>query len=144
MKVILANDGVKDVADGYARNYLIPRGLAERATPEALKAHEILRARREAESELHSNLLAKTVADLEGKVITIAANANDKGHLFAAIRKNDIAKMLSLPAHLISTDVEIKTLGDHGATLTHGAISSAITVRVVDSSATPRSRTRRA
>lgn len=142
MKVILVNGGIKDVTDGYARNYLIPRGLAERATPEALKAHETIRARREAESELHSNLLAKTIADLEGKVITIAAKANEKGNLFAAIHKGDIANALSLPADCISSDIEIKTLGDHSATLSYGAASSVITVRVVDGSVTPRSRPR--
>ncbi len=105
MKVILRQDvkGIgrrgerKDVADGHARNYLIPRGLAVAATGQALqldgerKAREVARSRR-AEREVRA-----LAAELDGKTVTVAAKVSAGGTLYAAVGPVQVAAAL---AHL--------------------------------------------
>lgn len=99
MKVILTQQvkglggpgDVVEVSDGYAQNYLIPRGLARKATAGALKDLEQKRAaaaRREAKERAEAEELAKS---LSGKVIVIKAKAGEKGHLYGSITAKDVA-----------------------------------------------------
>ena len=103
MKVVLLQDvaqlgkagEVKEVADGYARNFLLPRGLAEFASPSLLKrAEEQLQAevrrQRMADAELVS--LAQ---DLEGAEVSIKAKVGSQGRLYGAITSGDIADGLN-------------------------------------------------
>ena len=92
----LGNAGdVKDVAAGYARNYLIPRGLATAATPVAVKQAERLRsagARRDDRLAAHAAALAERLA---GTTLTFEAKAGEKGRLYGSITTADIADALS-------------------------------------------------
>ena len=102
MKVILTRDvpkigeagDVKDVAAGYARNYLIPKGLAVKATPGALKQFE---RRRVAEASREERLASRAQA-LAGRLseITLAfeAKAGETGRLYGSITTGDIAEAL--------------------------------------------------
>ncbi|HLA23884.1 MAG TPA: 50S ribosomal protein L9 [bacterium] len=102
MKVILLKDvpalgeagAVKDVKEGYARNYLIPRGLAAEATERNLRVLEgrqkavADRAQRErTESE-------RLLSGLETAVIEIAARGGEGGRLFGSVTAQDIADAL--------------------------------------------------
>ena len=99
MKVLLRQNVTKlgqigdvvEVRDGYARNYLIPHGLATAPTQSNLKAIEAQRqaylaelAKQRAEIEERSKLL-------EGKEITINARANEEGHLYGSVGQSQIA-----------------------------------------------------
>jgi large subunit ribosomal protein L9 len=85
---------VVDVSPGYLRNYLVPRKLAQPATPAALEAararHEAQeRARQEAEERARENaaLLTKTV-------LTIPAQAGEDGRLFGSVTAQDVAEAI--------------------------------------------------
>ena len=86
---------VKEVADGYARNYLIPRKLAEPATPQALKRVEAQRqteARREATMENKAHQLSER---LEGLAIYVTAKVGANERLYGSITSAHIADEVS-------------------------------------------------
>jgi len=102
MKIILVKDvknlgqagEIKTVADGYARNFLIPKGLAVPATEAALKQLELRRkaqARREQRAAEEAHLLAETLSQL---TLTFKAKAGEKGKLYGSITSADIAEAL--------------------------------------------------
>ncbi|HBB65651.1 MAG TPA: 50S ribosomal protein L9 [Candidatus Vogelbacteria bacterium] len=110
---------IKDVADGYARNFLITRGLAKYATRNAEAEAEKLRATLENRGEAQEALLEKELAELAGKTVSIKRPANDKGHLFSQIHPEDIAEVIAhdigitLKAEHLVLSEPIKTLGAH-------------------------------
>lgn len=100
MKVIFLKDvkgqgkkgEVKNVSDGYARNYLIPRGLAVEATEGNLKTLEAQK-RSEAKRKAQELAEAKALAEkLEKTTVTIAAKAGEGGRLFGAVTSKQIAE----------------------------------------------------
>lgn len=102
MKIILQKDVVKvghegevvTVADGYARNYLFPRGLAVVADGSALKALEKRRAEEARKSEQLKAEAQTNAATLEGKTLTITARAGQGERLFGSITSQDVADAL--------------------------------------------------
>lgn len=103
MQIILKQDipnlGLKDelvtVRDGYARNYLIPKGLAISATPSALKMHaEIQRQRAHKEEKLRNEALA-LAEKLKEVVLTIGAKTSSKGKIFGSVNTIMIAEALA-------------------------------------------------
>ena len=100
MKVIFLQDvprvskrhDVKDVNDGYALNFLIPRKLAEKATLNAIVLLEIRKKNIEIERKTQTDLLIKNLEEIKGKEIIIKANADEKGHLFSGIKNKEIIK----------------------------------------------------
>ena len=108
MKVILLQDVKKmgkkgdviEASDGYARNYLFPRKLAEEATANAL---HVVNAKKENErkkklAELEA--AQKLAAELKGKEVTINAKAGDNGRLFGAITNKDVAEAINSESNL--------------------------------------------
>ncbi len=86
---------VKEVSDGYARNYLIPRGLAVEATKGNLKQ---LEAEKEKEAERQAQQKAaaeELAAKLNQMVLTIPAKAGEGGRLFGAVTAKRLAEELS-------------------------------------------------
>lgn len=130
MKVIFLKDvkrvgqhgEIKNVADGYAANFLFPNKLAEPATDEKVKQFEAQRALREATHRREEEQQDKKVASLRGKSITISARATEKGGLFKAITTKDITKAI-LAEHSLEVAEEmihaepIKTVGEHKVSL---------------------------
>jgi large subunit ribosomal protein L9 len=103
MEVILKQDmgtlGYKDdivtVKDGYARNYLIPQGIAINATAAAKKQHaEILKQRQHKEEKIReeASALADKLADIK---LTIGAKTSSKGKIFGSVNTIQIAESLS-------------------------------------------------
>ena len=103
MKVILLQDVKKmgkkgdviEASDGYARNYLFPRKLAEEATANAL---HVVNAKKENErrkklAELEA--AQKLAAELKGTEVTVKAKAGESGRLFGAITNKDIAEVIN-------------------------------------------------
>lgn len=107
---------VINVANGYARNFLIPRGIADISTPEkvaqiqALKEKERLQLEKEKEE-------AKFLAEkLSHTSCTITVQAGEEDKLFGAVTANDIAKALAqeglnIPKKKIALEEPIKKLG---------------------------------
>jgi large subunit ribosomal protein L9 len=79
-----------DVADGFARNYLVPRGLAMKATRGVVQQAEAMRRNREAR-EVRDREAAQGVADqLAGRRIEVRARAGEGGRLFGSVTAADI------------------------------------------------------
>ena len=145
MKVILRSDldrvgkrgDIIDVADGYGRNYLLPRGLAIPATDGAVdQAAKMRRARdlRDASDREAAQTIASTLVP---KVIQISAKAGKEGRLFGSVTSADIAEAvrtqtgIDLDRRTIEID-SIKTLGEHTVTARlHSDVSFPIRVEVV-------------
>lgn len=103
MKVVLLQEvagiggpgTVKDVADGYARNYLLPRKLATPATTGVLKQLEQSRAaeeRKQAKVEAEAAALAGRIA---GQQVTFRVRAGEEGRLYGSVTNADVADVLS-------------------------------------------------
>lgn len=127
MKIILLKDvpkigrkyDVKNVSDGYAQNFLIPRGLAKIATNEIVKEVEETKKRRDEKQKIKENLLDMEISKLKDTVLEIKSKLNDKGHLFASIRKEEVSKELSkklkmdIDTEYIQLEHPIKEAGEH-------------------------------
>jgi large subunit ribosomal protein L9 len=131
MKVLLIQDvenlglagSVKVVADGFGRNYLIPRGLAVLATGGAMKQAD-LHKRRAAERRQR---MADEMAALAGAVrqtkLVFRAKAGDKGRLYGSVTTADIAEKLTeavgqdIDRRKIVVNEAIKQVGTHKVTL---------------------------
>lgn len=102
MKVLLLQDvyqlghagEVKKVADGYARNYLIPRGLATLATPGALAQADRVRAQADAQRAALNAELGGLAAKIAGLRLTFAAKAGETGKLYGSITHQQIAEAI--------------------------------------------------
>jgi large subunit ribosomal protein L9 len=120
MKVVFKKDvpgvaktgEVKDVADGHARNYLIPRGLAVAATAVALKQvadQEVAAKKRAAEEEKQARELK---AKLEAKPIVVEAKAGAGGKLYGSVTHADVADAINkqLGIEVDRRDLEVDTI----------------------------------
>lgn len=85
---------VKDVKDGFARNYLLPRGLAVPATRDALRRAEVLAKKEEKRQAGLDAEARKLVERLEGHTITIRARVGEQGRLYGSVTPADIAEKL--------------------------------------------------
>lgn len=127
MKVVLLKDvqnlgrkwDVKDVSDGHAINFLIPKGLAEEGTAKAIKRAKLNQAKVEGENKIRKDLLLKNLGDLERVTVEMYGKANEKGHLFAAIHKPEIVPAikaqtgLDVDPNFIMLDEHLKIVGEH-------------------------------
>ncbi len=109
----------KVVSDGYATNFLIPRGLAEIATESSVSRIMLRKSQSDTESKIHEDLLLKNLHDLEGVRVEMTESANDKGHLFAGIHAEEMIPAIKeqtrlevLPEYIV-LEKPIKTVGEH-------------------------------
>lgn len=102
MKVILLQDIYKqgvagevvDVADGYARNYLIPRGMARKASKGALKSHKKLMQQVEARRADYENMLNDVARQIDGTELIFERRASPTGTLYGSVTTQEIADSL--------------------------------------------------
>ena len=85
---------VVEVSPGYARNYLLPQGLAVEPTKGNLKKVEARRQEIEKQEREKREQQARLIKQLEGKDVTMERKANEQGHLYGAVSGTDIAKAL--------------------------------------------------
>lgn len=101
MKIILlqnikslgSNGDIKEVSDGYARNFLLPKKLAEAATAEAIKNIEAKRSEEEGKKSESLKEMKELAGKLKNKKITLKSKAK-KGKLFGSISAKDIEEAL--------------------------------------------------
>ncbi len=107
MKIIFLKDvprigrkyEVKDVADGYGR-HLVAQNVAFVATKETVASIEQKKLTDASLKKVHADLLTKNLNALNGVTITLRGKANEKGHLFASIHKEEILAELKRATHL--------------------------------------------
>lgn len=131
MKVILLQDvrgvgrkhDIKDVSDGYGNNFLLPKKLAKVATPQATASLEVLKKDEALKNKVHLDLVSKNLKSVEAQKIVIKEKANEKGHLFAAIKAEEIVKAIKSATHVdidpswVVLEKHIKTTGEFTLTI---------------------------
>ncbi|MGH2775533.1 MAG: 50S ribosomal protein L9 [Actinomycetota bacterium] len=146
MKIILAKDvetlghkgDVVTVSDGYARNYLVPKGLALVASRGALKqAEQMRRAREEALRKAKDEAVAQ-VALLGSSPVYISARAGEDGKLFGSVTKNDIARAVQdqleqdVDARQVRLDESLRRLGTFSIEVhLHEEVNALVSVEVI-------------
>ena len=95
MKVIIfEEDKVVSVADGYARNYLLPRKLAALVTPSALKQLEKRKKKREEEAAQKKSAAEELRKKMRELTVTITREVGEEGRLFGSVTSQDIAQAI--------------------------------------------------
>jgi len=143
MKVLLCSDvkelgwlgDVVEVNSGYARNYLLPQGLAKVATEGNIRALAQEKAKRAEHRIQEYKRLESAAAAVDGAEAVLAAKANELGHLFGSVGARDIALNLREQGFEVADDIvrlpeNIKQVGTTEVTLKYAAELSA-TVNVV-------------
>ena len=113
---------VLKVSDAYARNYLLPQGLAVIATPAVIAARQAAVAAAQRRGVAANKDRDRAVQQLAGKHLTISAEASAAGRLFAGLKTAAILEQLAKQYGVHLTDVTVipdhfKTLGDHPASV---------------------------
>ena len=143
MKVLLCEDirplgwlgDVVDVRDGYARNYLLPQGLAKVATEANIRAIAEEKAQRAEQRLKERKRLERAAEAVDGAEAVLAARANEQGVLFGSIAERQIASNLREQGFEVADEIvklpeHIKHVGTHDVQLRFAEDVSA-TVRVV-------------
>ncbi len=146
MKVVLIQDVPKlgkkgeviNASDGYARNFLIPRGLAKEATPEVLKQLEKEKEEEKKRLEALKRESENLLSELHKHVFKIRAKAGDGGKLFGSLTSANISDVISktlfkeFDKKWIVLDNPIKALGTYDITVKlPGGVSGKIKVEVL-------------
>jgi len=146
MKIVLRADvenvghkgDLLEVADGYARNYLVPRGLAIRATKGVVKQAEGMRRARLVRDQRERQGAQATAQQLTTRRVTITARAGEGGRLFGSVTATDVADAVSsqlgieLDRRKLHLDEPIKSLGVHElAVRLHPDVEATVTLDVV-------------
>ena len=95
---------VLDVSDGFARNYLLPPGLAVQPAEGTITRLEQARKDYEAKLKLIREQKEKLIQTLAGVEVTLTRNANDEGHLFGSVSRRDIAEELQNLGHAVQPE----------------------------------------
>lgn len=126
MKVVLLQDirkigriyEIKEVADGYALNFLIPRGLAKKADQEIVEWALGQQRQREEKAKMDLEKIGKMVQQIDGLEVEIAVKVGDKGQLFEKVNSAKIASRLvemgfDVKKNQISLKEDIKEAGEY-------------------------------
>ena len=146
MQVILCEDidkiGVagetKSVSEGFARNFLLPKGLAYPATPGNIKKWESEKHLREVKLVKHLESARTLASQLEQISLTVPARAGREGQLFgsittAAVAQALIAKGFSVDRKSIEMPAPIKALGAHEVSIRlHAQVEARLKVEVIN------------
>ncbi len=145
MQVILLQDLYKHgvagevvkVADGFARNYLIPRKMAMQATPSALRQTETVRENVEARKAQYNNMLNDLARQIDGVELIFGRRAASTGKLFGSVTTQEIADELD---RVTSVDINrrrisqqsLREVGTHQVAVRLGnELSPTLTVTIV-------------
>lgn len=146
MKLILTSDvndlgkrgDVVEVADGFARNFLLPKSFAVKATPGALEQAEAVREAR-IEAERRAKDEAETIAtQLVGSRVVIAAQAGDEGQLYGSVGVADVVEGIKrftgieLTKGQVELEEPIKAIGLHQIQIkVHADVEFPLTLDVI-------------
>ncbi|HZO38215.1 MAG TPA: 50S ribosomal protein L9 [Methylomirabilota bacterium] len=145
MKVILLDDvskvghrgEVRDVSDGYARNFLIPKKLALSATAGNLKNLEHIKRQQDAKADRVKADAESLRTKIEALVYEERRQASEEGKLFGSVTSQDIADFLGtrgvpMDRRRITLDEPIKALGEHSVSMRlHPEVVAQLRVNVV-------------
>ena len=146
MKVILRSDvdalgkkgDIVEVADGYARNFLVPNGLALKASPGAQSQATAMRRSRDVRDAAAREAAEAVATKLVPQTITISARAGGEGKLFGSVTATDVVEAVQAQANIeldrrkVNLDDPIRSLGTHEIPVRlHPEVQFRVTVEVV-------------
>lgn len=145
MKVILLKDvpklgkkdAIKEVPQGHALNFLIPRKLAVAATPGAIAQMERRLHEQDAHARIAQELIKETFNGLHGAIVPIKERANAQGHLFSKITADHVMLAVkqecntTIDSSWVTFNEPIKSVGDHSVCIKQGDVKAVITLRVI-------------
>lgn len=149
MKVILRKDvkgrgrtgDIVDVADGFARNYLIPQGFATLASAGAVDQAKSMQRARAIKLEKEKAGALETAETLNATSVTIPVNAGEEGKLFGSVTVTDVAKAIAKQTNLeidrrdVTLSGQIKALGEFSAAVElHPEVTANVAISVVAAS----------
>ncbi|MFW2341825.1 50S ribosomal protein L9 [Brevundimonas sp.] len=148
MKVVLlervenlgAIGDVVSVKDGFARNFLLPRDKARRATSANLKAFEVERAAIEARNDKNKAEAQKIADKIDGQTYVMIRQAGETGQLYGSVAGRDVAEAIRSEGGLVERSqivlhVPIKVLGVHEVQVRlHAEVSATVKMNVARSS----------
>jgi large subunit ribosomal protein L9 len=139
MKVIfLDTNEVKDVAAGYARNYLFPRGLAILATEQNLARIEKQKESKEKKRAIQIKKAEEQKKELEKKTFEIQAKAGKEGKLHGSVTAYKIAKVVGVKKESVLLEKPIKELGEYGVEIKVDSQKAKIRLKVSEVSKVPK------
>jgi large subunit ribosomal protein L9 len=124
------------VKDGYARNYLLPKGKALRATADNRKKFETMKTHLEARNLELKTEADKVAAKVDGKTFTVLRQAAETGQLYGSVSTRDIAELLtgggfSINRTQVGLNAPIKLIGTHRVPIAlHPEVEVGVTVYV--------------
>lgn len=146
MQIVLRNDvdnvgkrgDIVEVADGYARNFLLPRGHAILATDGVAAQAKAMRAKRDKHDAKNREAAQNLASKLGAVTLKVSAKAGNEGKLFGSVTNTELAELLSKEAGLaidrkqIAGHDNIKTVGAHTVPVKlHPDVTVDIAVEVV-------------
>ena len=145
MKIILRSDlsglgkrgDIVEVADGHARNYLLPKGKAMKATDGAVSQAKSMRRARDLRDAADRESAQTVASSLVAKTIVITMKAGAEGKLYGSVTLQDIASAIEKQTSIVIDRKKlhaepIKTLGTHSVTAKlHSDVEFPVTVDVV-------------
>ncbi len=146
MKIVLRSDvanlgrkgDMVEVADGFARNYLVPKGLAMKATRGVTRQAEGMQRARSVRDTKEREGAEAIARQLAAKRVEITARAGEGGRLFGSVTSADVVEALEAQTGIqvdrrkLQLDEPIKTLGVHEVAIRlHADVSPVLTVEVV-------------
>ena len=127
---------VVDVKAGYARNFLLPRNKALRATEDNIETFESRRVQLEADNFARREEAEKVSGNFDGLTVALTRQASDSAQLYGSVTKRDIAEAMveagfTIARNQVALDRPIKTVGLHPVRVQlHPEVSVTITVNV--------------
>jgi large subunit ribosomal protein L9 len=146
VKVVLREDvdtlghkgDIVEVADGYARNFLVPRGLAMKASKGVVAQAEAMRRNRAARDAREREGAEEIAGRLSGSRVTVTARAGEGGKLFGSVTSADVAEAIASAAaaeidrRSVQLDEPLKELGEVEVPVKlHPEVTATVTVEVV-------------
>jgi large subunit ribosomal protein L9 len=146
MRVILRTDvnelgkrgDILDVADGFARNYLVPKGMAMKASEGAASQAKAMRRARDLRDAQDRAAAEEVATTLVSKVVTVQARAGSEGRLFGSVTVADVASAVEAQTGVgidrkqFRLDEPLKSLGTHVVSVKlHSDVEFPITVEVL-------------
>jgi large subunit ribosomal protein L9 len=146
MKLILTQEvaglggpgDIVEVKDGYARNFLVPRGYAMRWTRGGEKQVSTIRRAREVREVRGVDGAAAIKAELEGLAVRLPVRAGERGRLFGSVTPSDVVEAVraaggpEIDRRRVEIAEPIKSVGTHQVTVrVHSEVSATIALEVV-------------
>ena len=147
MKVIFLQDvkgtgkkgEIKNVADGYARNMLIPKGLAVEATPTNLTKLEGQKASAQHKIDVEKQAASEAAAKIRDQKVVLKAKAGSNDRLFGSVTASNVADAIreqfgiTIDKKKITLNTEIKAFGSYKATIKfYSGISESVDIEVIE------------